>query len=174
MKTQDIAIILIICFWLMSLITSFFLYLKFKDKYKKLRIFSINSKKNLETTIKNFKLVPVTIEFELPEDETCYYFNNNQGLLKTNNKKLKEISKNIYKTKLYITNKTVLFILENIYFKYNIEYVDNFFIDQAYINKQWFRLITMIIQKTKYTLIDETNIIYLTLKNVIKEKNKNE
>ncbi|WP_157705352.1 hypothetical protein [Spiroplasma corruscae] len=173
MNIKDAYTIIIIVTWLVSFLISLFLYLIFKNKYKKLKLYLNLKKDNINFFRESTILNEIEIKFELPRDESCYLYNNEILLYNYKNKNINKNFKNNENIELYITNKRVLLLIQDIYIKYDLKQISNYFLDQKYINGEWIPTIVLTMNKEKYILINNSYLIYFTLLKIMEKENIN-
>ncbi|WP_101780796.1 hypothetical protein [Spiroplasma monobiae] len=171
MESKDHIVIIIISLWLISVLITGILALIFKGKYKSFKQNSNLINEEFKNQQNLFKLKEVLIDFELPKDEKCYFFQKEVNLIKLklkNNKDKIDYKKELKESKLncslYITNKRVMIQLNDKYFQYNLENIVYCSHILFYFKKNWIFSTQLEINDDKYIMGTDNFDLLLTVK----------
>ncbi|WP_339020344.1 hypothetical protein [Spiroplasma endosymbiont of Atherix ibis] len=177
MTNKDVLIIIIVSTWLIGVIITGLLALIFKDKFKNFKEQNILIQSQLKQEKSDFKLKEVNINFELPKEEKCFFYENNINLFKVklNNKTSKQNYKKELKESnlicsIYVTNKRIMIQLNDQYFQYNIENIIYCNYLLVYFKKTWLNSIQLEISEDKYIVINKKFDLLLTVKELCKKE----
>ncbi|AUB31595.1 hypothetical protein [Spiroplasma floricola] len=177
MTNKDVLIIVVVSTWLIGVLITGLLALIFKDKFKNFKEQNILIQSQLKQESSNFKLKEVEINFKLPKEEKCFFYEKNINLFKVklNNKKAKQnYKKELKESKLncsiYVTNKRIMIQLNDQYFQYYIKNTlyCNYLL--VYFKRNWLNSIQLEINEDKYIILSQNFNLLLT----VKELNKKE
>ncbi|WP_338984388.1 hypothetical protein [Spiroplasma endosymbiont of Diplazon laetatorius] len=177
MTTKDIMIIVIVSIWIIATLITGLLALIFKEKYKNYKTQSELIKNQFVQEENRFELKEQKIEFDLPKDEKCYFFQDNVDLknVKLKNKKVKsnykkDLKESNVNCSIYVTNKRMMVKLNDQYLQYDLTNTVYCHYILKYFKKNWIFLIQIEINDDIYIVGSLEFSLLLTLKEITKKE----